>query len=588
MTTQHPTAPYRRSHEASADTTGYAAALAEAPTPVAPLRPEPGRSPTASVHGVDPSWAPPRWPTTQDPSASPLEHMVAVTTEPEHALRSLHGRDDTAPDDFTLLPPSQTRGTAYPTFEPTGNYPAIEAEVLAVSNPAPALPGDSPATSPYQANQRCEPTPSRRIERPPEVPETRPTTLVFRQVAGLTAGSALPLTDPPYAFSDGGGDTGFTVDLDNNGNVIVAPGSAPAKVDGFDLDRPVILGAGVLDVGNAQFSIHSPTDSSSHGSQLAYQDDGATGIIGSPTPRTLIEVPTALQPSAPKGKGHNFWRRLGRSSDIDPRERQEAVDQLLGHIHMARSSAIWRQRQIHGGVAGHGLGEHQAGSPQPRRSRSDAYFGTVGVLWADRPWSVEFEAADLQAEETAHIQALLSLPSVPVAADLTIGPVGIVGPREAALACARHVVMSLAATSTAELALHLCAGTEQEQRWEWATPLFRRGSVDTISTFPVLVVDGGNTDYVAGLTNEDLVTHQAGLVAVADTIQQLPPFPQTVLQLSEDGIAVLTERSGPSVHGTPVGLSEATAVSFVREAFGRPNPAPPAAHVIRGLTITAT
>ncbi|MEL7158583.1 MAG: hypothetical protein AAFN30_18575, partial [Actinomycetota bacterium] len=188
-------------------------------------------------------------------------------------------------------------------------------------------------------------------------------------------------------------------------------------------------------------------------------------------------------------------------------------------------------------------------------------FATVSVMVADLPWLPDFDDIGAIPDSVGYqLQPLLSLPSVPVVADLMVGPLGIVGSRAAAMACARHLLVSLYAASTDDLRLHVVAATDQREAWEWSRALAPAAPLAMADNEQsVVLIDGMDLFPQAGFEHEDAIERRVSAVILAEAVDQLPAYCGTVLQIADAGTGILTNHRGDMIHGTPIGISTSIA-----------------------------
>lgn len=164
--------------------------------------------------------------------------------------------------------------------------------------------------------------------------------------------------------------------------------------------------------------------------------------------------------------GQHAHRREAEQHGTELRARRAQVDRLLAEL---RRDETLRRRAEHpdpaatvalATTAGHTLDARRAGHATGMVS-----VGTGTLDW--EPGVDEMDGAAYADLARAHAR----LRGVPVAVDLH-RPLALVGPRDATLAVARHVVSSLAVThGPAHLELALVAGVDRLADWSWATHL---------------------------------------------------------------------------------------------------------------------
>lgn len=392
------------------------------------------------------------------------------------------------------------------------------------------------------------PEPGPTAREPADDPQLQPPVLdlEMRQVAGLTAGSAMPLTlGKTYEFSESTKGVSFGVQVLDDGQVIVLPGSARAIVNEVEVTEPTFLGDGILQVGSACFSVRPVRPPSSTTSRLETLQDNL------PAPGAITVPPLGESSGIPPAGG---W--IG-----DPTTPASA---FLHTVRRTRDTVAERHRLTHpdpeeikSRLAGlePGLWE---------RSIDHRLFGRFGVAYASIPWQPRFDTPELIPRQLHQAIADMSLlPWVPVTANLKRGPLGIVGSRAATLACVRHAVLSLATlTAPGDIGFWVVTGRSHLEDWQWTMSLPVSMSPEGGATFMVAVVDGMDHVEKAGLDWDEIAAGRTGLIALATEEAELPEGCGTVLGLHADGSADITNHLGETVPGTPIGVTQAFALDM--------------------------
>ena len=345
------------------------------------------------------------------------------------------------------------------------------------------------------------------------VDTTEGAALELRQVAGLTAGHTLKLSSGTYQLRDEKTNSDFTIKINSQtGVVMVEPGSAQVKLDDQTLAKAEPLGSAVIDVSSARFVVRGPQGASWNG------DDDARDVAN-----PIIEVPT-LNPIA-----------TGDTSVMDPQARDfmESIRYHREQIALAHRLRYPDPEEL----------ATRAANASPalfKRDRNHPLFGVVTVAFADLPWQPIFDRPK-QVPSYLHpqIHALSVLPSVPVWTNLHDGPIALVGARNAALACARHITISLAALSPpSDLEIAVLADGDRAADWAWSDSLPHSYFSESNQTqFPVVVADGVHHLRNSGLVDALNEVHGVGVVVLAESSEELPLRCQTVLELAESGTA---------------------------------------------------
>ena len=385
--------------------------------------------------------------------------------------------------------------------------------------------------------------------------------LELRQIAGLTSGITMELEPDRYDFSQSAEGVGFQIEVDQNDRAVVYPGSAEAKLDTIAVTAPAVIGAGVLDVGSARFLVRHRRERKRATDWLDQHDS-----IDRREP--LIEVPGNLGVAADGSDGsepprrRRGRRRKRRGEDGEPTH--QALDvaswEFVERVRATRIEVTDRERYLHPDPAELAERARHRAPILGIRPPGHPLFAKVGVLVADMPWMPRFDdIAAIPDSLGPHLKPLMSLPSLPIAADLMIGPLGIVGNRTATVACARHILVSLFGLSTPDLHLHIATDDDRIEMWDWALDLAPPRPVDIESGFPVVIVDGMENYAVTGLDHAHAIDHQVGAVILADGVGDLPSYCGTVLQVDAAGSGLLTNHLGHIIAGTPIGITTAFA-----------------------------
>lgn len=380
--------------------------------------------------------------------------------------------------------------------------------------------------------------------------------LELRQIAGLTAGVVMDLEARVYDFAEGEGSVGFTVHLDENGRAVVIPGTVEVKLDAITIDEPSPIGSAVLDVGTARFVVRPKR-------QRKRATDWLDQHASLDEEQPLIEVPPGMVGARTRSR---WLRRRPKPPTESESHASVTTWEFVEQVRETRASVADQERYQHPGPAELAVRARHRAPILGMRPPGHPEFAKVGVVVADRPWLPNFDDIRTIPDEVGlQIQPLLSLPSIPITADLTQGPLGIVGRRNAALAVARFTMLSLRGLSTADLRLHLSTSAEQQDAWTWAQPILDPTPVDPSEGFPVVILDGMAHFGQGGYSHQDAIDRLLGLVVVAASVDELPTYCGTVLQVDPDGPALLTNHLGKTVTGTPVGVNTPTAAAMAAD-----------------------
>ncbi|MDH3300920.1 MAG: hypothetical protein OES24_10475 [Acidimicrobiia bacterium] len=448
---------------------------------------------------------------------------------------------------------------------------------------------------------------------------TDDTYLEMRQVAGLTAGSMMKLTvGRAFEFNESNEGGSFSLRVLENGEVLVHPGTARAVLDEVEVDEPMLIGDGLLNVSSACFSVRRPRPPASRESRM--ESIGATFASIS-----AITVP-ALGAEEPLPPDQLTGSRLGTIVNRNPLTRGavgRSAWNFLQSIRRTRSVVAERHRLLHPDPEELKTRLSRLDPGLWERSRGHPLFGRFGIGYANIPWEPRFDNPEL-IPEVLHepILEMSLLPWVPVTANLLYGPLGIVGKRTVRLAACRHAILSLAAlTMPGEVQFAVRSGKNTATSWNWARALPPVMSAGDDSPYVVTVIDGaegarldetareatydeaivhdpaatgevpvvrvdgddGNdtdsdgtnsddpddetdnegTDAVFSPDAVDEVGSARGLIpgyiVLADSVDELTQPCGTVLQIEPDGTGSVTNHLNETIQVTPIGVTEAFA-----------------------------
>ena len=385
--------------------------------------------------------------------------------------------------------------------------------------------------------------------------------LELRQIAGLTSGTRMPLEAECYDFAQDDGVVGFQVQIDRNDRAVVIPQASTTKIDTVEIHGPEVIGLGVLDVGSARFLVRHRREHKRATDWLDLHDS-----VDRSEP--LIHVPTNLGRSTGSGgdaaRKRSRRRRRRKGADAPSRPNLDPVSwEFIERIRSTRIELTDRERYLHPDPAELAERARQRAPILAIRPPGHPLFAKVSVLAADMPWMPRFDdIAAIPDDLGSYLKPLMSLPSQPIAADLMIGPLGIVGAPSATMACARHIITSLFGLSTPELRLHVATVADRIDLWDWSYELAPPGPIEVGRGFPVVVIDGMASFPSSGLAHADAIEHRAGAVFLAESVEELPSYCGTVLQVDGAGSGLLTNHLGHIIAGTPIGITTAFAAEL--------------------------
>lgn len=390
----------------------------------------------------------------------------------------------------------------------------------------------------------------------------------MRQVAGLTAGSVMVLREGSFQFRESEKEVGFSLVVEGPDDVTVIGGSAAAVIDEIPVAEPTPLGDSVLNVGSACFTVREPRPEPTNVQRLFDLEAGRTA----PSAITVPQFDEARNEPV-QAKSSRFGSLFSRSEEDGPAAFDADTWQFLEAIRDTRSLVADRHRKLH---------------PDPeelhsRLSRMDPglwdrtvehpMFARFPIAFSTIPWEPRFDMPE-RIPETLYqpIQEMSCLPWVPITANLLFGPLGIVGGRSAVLSCARNAVLYLAClTSPTDIEFSIVTAQGLVEDWNWSSSLPNSLFPNGESKYCVAVADGMTHFEGAGFSHESVKQNEMGLIVLAETVDDLPDYCGTVLELTSDGQCRVTNHLGEQVTGTPIGVTTSFAASLagmVREAVG--------------------
>ncbi len=389
----------------------------------------------------------------------------------------------------------------------------------------------------------------------------------LRQVAGLTAGASMRLTDGMYQFgqsaaNDRGLNTGQPEEIGFSLTVRgtetwIETGGGLVTLDGESLTETTKVGDSVIEVGSARFVVAIPRRPERRkrprNAQSASEMTAQLPPIEVPD---LADVDKTSQRSLPSILG------VLRGNQVNP-----MAEQLAKLVRTRRAEDLDRLRSCHPDPEEILYRAKNGRTMAWDRLAAHPLFAQVSIAIGDMPWRPTFDRPDRIPTNAADgFRHLLSAPSVPLTADLRRGPLGIVGSRPARLAVARHVMTSLATLSPPEaLTLAVMADEERATDWGWADALPHNLGGNE-AALPVFLVDG--LHHLADSSIEESLANgeEFGCIFLGDDMHQMPGTCSSVLLIDDNGSAVVIDNTdGTSTMGTtPLGISADLAASAVQ------------------------
>jgi len=413
----------------------------------------------------------------------------------------------------------------------------------------------------------------------------------LRHEAGLTAGRAMPLGSGAFQFGPlrtetdglGAGEpevVSFELVVEAPDRTSVLRGTEPVAVDGVLVTGAVAVKPGeVIQLSTDHFTVE----------RLAVTSDQADPVrTASPdTAEAKIRVSSVRPPSVPDrrkliqlfgltvifgvalgflnpwlfaliavgvlGLGFTMLRRHRRRAAAT-RDRKtdeaKAATHLGAELQRARTTA---SQELRARLPGPADITDLVTSPKLATS---AFDGQLAVASGDLGWEPPIEDRgnpgwDYEAVVRRHD----FLAAVPFAIDVYSGPVGIVGPRHAALASARHIVSAaMALNHPDQLSVELITNPENRDDWVWldGAPHLRPSGQES-TEFALRLFDGGPGNRQA-----------SNAVIVAESIDELEAECTTLLVIRSNGTAFAHLGEGVTATGlVPHGVTVKHAARLV-------------------------
>ncbi|MGI9596547.1 MAG: hypothetical protein ACR2QK_10325 [Acidimicrobiales bacterium] len=428
------------------------------------------------------------------------------------------------------------------------------------ADPVESLEEESAADSDELSNAEA---PTGQVEGP-----AKETILEMRQVAGLTAGSVMGLHKGSFQFRESDKEVGFSLTVHNIDDVTVVAGSATTLVDGIAVEQPTPLGSEVFNVGSACFTVRPVREEPTPEGRLA-------ALVEARTPPRAIPVPEFVdqEPEHDQTGSSRFGSLFSKGLD----ETEPALDaqswRFLESIRDIRTTVAERHRNLHP-------------NPEELRSRLDRLdpglwdrsvdhplFARFPIAYSTIPWEPRFDDPErIPTSLHGPIREMSCLPWVPVTANLLYGPLGIVGSRPAVLACARNAVLSLAClTAPTDIEFSIVTAQGLVGDWDWTSSLPNSLFPSNESNYCIAVADGMAHFDGAGLDPNAVKDNDMGLIVLEQSVEDLPDYCGTIVQLTADGQCQVTNHLGEQILGTPIGVAAgfaASAALLIRSAIG--------------------
>lgn len=312
----------------------------------------------------------------------------------------------------------------------------------------------------------------------------------LRHEAGLTAGQTLPLRPGRFRFgplrsNHGGLVTGtpeivsFELEIDDQGDTVLAAGREPVAVEGIVIDRPVTLDQGdVVQLTTDHFVLEAPgaggrrrpTRSIEPRHVPEVEPARMTGWLLASA--LVIVVGLLLTLVNPRLVGISLFGLAGLIATLLVRSRRADQAQQARSVAVANARSLVFNEVLDARKAA--ADALRAEAPTPATVARQARHGharsnerlLVTIASGDRAWEPPVVVRRSPGWDYRSIVDELSfLPAIPFTVELDDGPIAIVGPRSATLAVARHIVTT--AMTVSGPGVGAVIETEVPADWRW-------------------------------------------------------------------------------------------------------------------------
>jgi len=448
--------------------------------------------------------------------------------------------------------------------------------------------------------------------------------VVVDQLAGLPGGDSRLLPQGVFGFSSSPlSENSFSLDVSETGGVTVRPGVSPVVIDNVRIVGPTPLTDRILNAGSARYAIGQlpPSGIPTDPSMTRQRTRATTGSSNrSVTPPSLpwlepAAFPTAWIAAIPLfllavilGMSANaaffavaaavlaataavfIFRRAARTKEVRTYKEttRRLVERFESEVVTARRSVERDLRRANPSIPELARAARGEVAGYWNRSRGDLDFAKVVVGYGELEWKVD---VDSDFELATVLQQIVDdntlLTSVPIVADLTSGPIGVIGPRSVALPCARAIAATLATQSpSTDLRLSLAADESQLHEWDWLKWLPQLHPTHPVALSPdeadrmvsawrtpghdwlqVVIVDRPKwaVDQNSLLCVVAEETGNQSLILIADDVEDLPEC-ATKIVISGDGMATVTVGDQTHRFVSPVAAAEVPTDTIARGA----------------------
>ncbi len=359
----------------------------------------------------------------------------------------------------------------------------------------------------------------------------------IRHVAGLDAGSRLSLINGTYLIVTSPGSQAIEIEIEDS-TAIIKPNDLGITLDGIVIDTEEVVGERVISVNGNSFTIRTERNHSSKPSRFSRNKK-----------RKNIQVPKF------RLKEKVTWI-YGDTDESPAKDLDEESQEFLDSIADARNLDAATQRNLHPDPEEFAQRVDTKGEEIFSRNPSDNNFLRWSISYANLPWRPNLGSSrEIPRNLHANVDELCSIPSVPITANLTKGPLAIVGPAEARYASARHAICSLVGfQKVGSIDLKVITTPENSETfWGW-TSQFPSWASQADNQNRVVIVDGMRAFDLAGLHHKKVINREMYMILLAEDETDLPDYFDIKLNVSEDGSAAAVNRANEQIEGIALGV----------------------------------
>lgn len=359
----------------------------------------------------------------------------------------------------------------------------------------------------------------------------------IRHVAGIAAGSRLSLINGTYLIITAPGTEPVHLEIEDS-TAIIKPSDVEVRLDGLIVEEDEVVGERVISSNGNSFTIRTERNHSAKPPRFSRNKK-----------RKNIQVPKF------RLKEKVTWI-YGDTDAAPAKELDEESTEFLNSIIEARNLDAATQRNLHPDPEEIAQRVDVKGEEILSRKASDPNFLRWSISYSDLPWRPNFGSSrEIPRNLHANVDELCSIPSVPITANLTRGPLAIVGPSDARYASARHAICSLVSfQKVGSIDLKVITTPENSETiWGWTTE-FPSWASQADNQTRVVVVDGIRAFDLAGLHHDKVTSGEMHMILLAEDESELPDYFDIKLRVSDDGTAEAINQAGETIQGIGLGV----------------------------------